>query len=181
MYKVLERNILDRLIRQRKEAIRDEQGGFRLGPWTPGQMFIVRRLIEAVFKDTTGKFVRLMNDMNRRTIAAVRTPAGCTTPFEVETGVRQGGVAGPFCPTFTVDGLMRRTTEQCPVDVILAPSPRVLVDVEYTDNVVIFASSSAKLQHVVNIVSKLAAYRLRLRLINASRCGSRPSMGIRMD
>ncbi|KAK6762968.1 hypothetical protein RB195_023613 [Necator americanus] len=30
------------------------------------------------------KFVRLLDDMNQRTTAAVRTPARCTTPFEVE-------------------------------------------------------------------------------------------------
>ncbi|KAK6762583.1 hypothetical protein RB195_023345 [Necator americanus] len=38
-----------------------------------------------------GKFVRLLDDMNQRTTAAVRTPAGCTTPFEVVTGVGKGG------------------------------------------------------------------------------------------
>ncbi|KAK6764396.1 hypothetical protein RB195_024645 [Necator americanus] len=42
-----------------------------------------------------GKFVRLINDMNRRTTAAVRTPAGCTS-FKVETGVRQRAVTAPF-------------------------------------------------------------------------------------
>ncbi|KAK6755830.1 hypothetical protein RB195_014300 [Necator americanus] len=45
MYKVLERIILDRLIKRREEAVRDEQAGFRLwsvvDPW-----FIVRRVIE---------------------------------------------------------------------------------------------------------------------------------------
>ncbi|KAK6726842.1 hypothetical protein RB195_004880 [Necator americanus] len=32
-----------------------------------------------------GKFVRFLDDMKQRTTAAVRTPAGCTTPFEVVT------------------------------------------------------------------------------------------------
>ncbi|KAK6747839.1 hypothetical protein RB195_000809 [Necator americanus] len=41
-----------------------------------------------------GKFVRLLDGMNQRTTAAVRTPAGCTTPFEV-TGVRREAVARP--------------------------------------------------------------------------------------
>ncbi|KAK6754135.1 hypothetical protein RB195_013253 [Necator americanus] len=55
----------------------------------------------------------------------------------------------------------------------MAPSRCPLTDLEEADDVVIFAKSSAKLQHVVNLVSKLAAaYGLRLRLINASRCGS---------
>ncbi|KAK6757199.1 hypothetical protein RB195_015180 [Necator americanus] len=34
-----------------------------------------------------GKFVRLLDDMNQRTAAAVQTLAGCTTPFKVVTGV----------------------------------------------------------------------------------------------
>ncbi|KAK6748843.1 hypothetical protein RB195_001457 [Necator americanus] len=51
-------------------------------------------LLNAIRADRVpGKFVRLLDDMNQRTTAAVRTPAGCTTPFEVVTGVRQGTVA----------------------------------------------------------------------------------------
>ncbi|KAK6736101.1 hypothetical protein RB195_019028 [Necator americanus] len=59
---------------------------------------------------------------------------------------------------------MRQTIVQCPADIILAPSGRHLTDLEYIDDVAIFAESSTKLQHVVNFVSKLAAaYGLRLR------------------
>ncbi|KAK6743814.1 hypothetical protein RB195_010860 [Necator americanus] len=93
----------------------------------------------------------------------IRTPAGCTTPFEVVTGVRQGAVAGPFLFNFAVDDIMRRTVDQCPADIVLAPSCCRLTDLEYADDAVIFAESSSKLQHVVNLVSKLAAaYGLRL-------------------
>ena len=112
MYKVLERIILDRLIKHREETTRDEQAGFRPGRSTIDQVFIVRRVIEiwqryskpmqlafldfeAAFDSphrgrllnalradgVPGKFVRLLDDMNQRTTAAVRTPAGCTTPF----------------------------------------------------------------------------------------------------
>ncbi|KAK6748901.1 hypothetical protein RB195_001493 [Necator americanus] len=114
MYKVLERNILDRLIKHREETTRDEQAGFRPGRSTIDQVFIVRRVIEIwrryskpmqlafldfeaafdsprrglllnVFRadGVPGKFACLLDDMNQRTTAAVRTPAGCTTPFEV--------------------------------------------------------------------------------------------------
>ncbi|KAK6762021.1 hypothetical protein RB195_022929 [Necator americanus] len=64
---------------------------------------------------------------------------------------------------------MRRTVDQCPADIVLAPSWCPLTDLEYADDVVIFAESSTKLQHVVNLVSKLAAAQA---LINASRCES---------
>ncbi|KAK6751469.1 hypothetical protein RB195_003082 [Necator americanus] len=41
-----------------------------------------------------GMSVRLLDDMNQRTTAAVRTPAGCTTSFEVTIEANQGAVAG---------------------------------------------------------------------------------------
>ncbi|KAK6764071.1 hypothetical protein RB195_024411 [Necator americanus] len=46
MYKVLERIILDRLIKHHEETTRDEQAGFRPGRSTVDQVFIVRRVIE---------------------------------------------------------------------------------------------------------------------------------------
>ncbi|KAK6743716.1 hypothetical protein RB195_010798 [Necator americanus] len=116
--------------------------------------------------------------MNQRTTAAVRTPAGCTTPFEVVTGVRQGAVAGPFLFNFAIDDIMRRTVDQCPADIVLAPSGCPLTDLEYADDVVIIAESSTKL------VSKLAAaYGLRLRPDKCKQIwiSSRPRTGIRVD
>ncbi|KAK6758097.1 hypothetical protein RB195_015734 [Necator americanus] len=173
MYKVLERTILERLIKHREETTRDEQAGFRPDRSTIDQVFIVRRVIEiwqryskpmqlafldfeAAFDSphrgrllnalsadgVPGKFVRLLDDMNQRTTAAVRTPAGCTTLFEVVTGVKQGAVAGPFLFNFAVDDIMRRTVDQCPADIVLAPSGCPLTDLEYADDVVMFAERS---------------------------------------
>ncbi|KAK6734674.1 hypothetical protein RB195_018079 [Necator americanus] len=142
------------------------------------------RLLNALRADEVpGKFVRLLDDMNQRT-AAVRTPAGCTTPFKEVTGVRQGAVAGPFLFNFAIDDIMRRTVDQCPADIVLAPSGCPLTDLEYADDVVIFAESSTKLQHVINLVSKLAAtYGLRLRPDKCKQMwiSSRPRTGIRAD
>ncbi|KAK6762355.1 hypothetical protein RB195_023172 [Necator americanus] len=118
------------------------------------------RLFNALRADgAPGKFVRLLDDMNQRTTAAVRTPARCTTPFEVVTGVRQGAVAGPFLFNFAIDDIMPRTVDQCPADIVLAPSGCPLTNLGYADDVVIFAESSMKLQHVVNLVSKLCSVR----------------------
>ncbi|KAK6736616.1 hypothetical protein RB195_019360 [Necator americanus] len=212
MYKVLERIILDRFIKHREEITRDEQAGFRPGRSTIDQVFIVRRVIEirqryskpmqldfeAAFDSphrgrllntlradgVPGKFVRLLDDMNQRTAAAVRTPAGCTTSFEVVSGVRQGEVAGPFLFNFAIDDIMRRTVDQCPADIVLAPSGCPLTELEYVDDVVIFAESSTKLQHVVSIISKVAAaYGLRLYPDKCKQIwiSSRPRTGIRVD
>ncbi|KAK6730132.1 hypothetical protein RB195_006911 [Necator americanus] len=67
------------------------------------------------------KFVRLFDDINQGTTVAVRTPAGCTTPFEVVTGVRQGAVAGPFLFNFAIEDIIWITVDQCPANVILVP------------------------------------------------------------
>ncbi|KAK6735273.1 hypothetical protein RB195_018452 [Necator americanus] len=122
--------------------------------------------------------------MNQRTTAAVRTPAGCTAPFEVVTGVRQGAVAGPFLFNFAIDDIMRRTVDQCPADIVLALSGCLLTDLEYADDFVIFAESSTKHQHVVNLVSKLAAtsgLRLRPDKCKQMWISSRSRTGIRVD
>ncbi|KAK6762919.1 hypothetical protein RB195_023576 [Necator americanus] len=143
------------------------------------------RLLNALSADgVPGKFVRLLDDMNQRTTTVVRTPAGCTTPFEVVTGVRQGAVAGPFLFNFAFDDIMRRTVGQYLADIVLAPSGCPFTDLEYADDVVIFAESSTKLQHVVNLLSKLtAAYGLRLRPDKCEQMwiSSRSQTGIRVD
>ncbi|KAK6760389.1 hypothetical protein RB195_021744 [Necator americanus] len=79
---------------------------------------------------------------------------------------------------------MRRKVDQCPADIILAPSGCPLTDLEYADDVVIFAESSTKLQHVVNLVSKLAAAygpRLRPDKFKQMWISLRPRNGIRVD
>ncbi|KAK6743866.1 hypothetical protein RB195_010892 [Necator americanus] len=202
MYKVLERIILDRLIKHREEKTRDEQAGFRPGWSTIDQVFIVRRVIEiwvryskpmqlafldfeAAFDSphrdrllnalsadgVPGKFVRLLDDMNQRTTAAVRTPAGCTTPFEVVTGVRQGAVAGPFLFNFAIELCEEQSTSVLPTlswhhlgaTLLTSSTPTMLY--------------SRKAVRNFNMLSTL--YRSWLQpmdyayaLINASRCGS---------
>ncbi|KAK6764171.1 hypothetical protein RB195_024478 [Necator americanus] len=79
---------------------------------------------------------------------------------------------------------MRRTVDQCPADIVLAPSECPLTDLEYADDVVTFAESSTKLQHVVNLVSKLAAaYGLHLRPDKCKQMwiSLRPRTGIRVN
>ncbi|KAK6754471.1 hypothetical protein RB195_013460 [Necator americanus] len=57
---------------------------------------------------------------------------------------------------FAIDAIMQRIIDQCPTDIILAPSGRPLTYLRYADDV-IFAESKMKLQHAVNVISKLAA------------------------
>ncbi|KAK6742431.1 hypothetical protein RB195_009977 [Necator americanus] len=79
---------------------------------------------------------------------------------------------------------MRRTVDQCFADIIPAPSGLPLTDLEYVDDVVIFAESSRKLQQFVNLVSKLAAaYGLPLRPDKCKQMwiSSTSRTGIRVD
>ncbi|KAK6755328.1 hypothetical protein RB195_013978 [Necator americanus] len=85
------------------------------------------------------------------------SPAGCTAPFNGVAGVRQEATAEAFLPNFSIDDIVGRTVDQCPSDIVLAQSGCPLTDLEHVDNFVIFAKSSAKLRHVVNLVSKLAS------------------------
>ncbi|KAK6755990.1 hypothetical protein RB195_014404 [Necator americanus] len=186
MYKVLERIILDRLIKHREETTRDEQNGFRPGRSTTDQVSIVRRAFEIweryskpmqlAFLDFEAAFDsphqgRLLNalradgvpgrfvrllGMNQRPTAAVRTPAIGTTPFEVVTGVRQEAVAGPFLFKFAVVHINVKSSGQCSADIVLAPSGCPSTDLEHADDVVIFAGKQYEISHVVNLVSKLA-------------------------
>ncbi|KAK6738393.1 hypothetical protein RB195_020481 [Necator americanus] len=197
MYKILERIILDRLIKHREETTRDEQAGFRPGRSTSDQVIIVRRVIEiwqrysklgqlafldfeAAFDSphrvrllnalradgVPGKFVRLLDYINQRTTAAIRTAAGCTPPFEVVPH-RRHYAKNSRSVSYRYHSSTITTS----------------LDFEYADDVAIFAESSTKLQHVVNLVSKLAAaYGLRL---FPDKCrqmwiSSRPRTGIRV-
>ncbi|KAK6735459.1 hypothetical protein RB195_018584 [Necator americanus] len=92
--------------------------------------------------------------------------------FEVVTGVIQRAAAEPFLFSFAIDDIVGRIVESnSPADIILEPLRRLLTDLENADDVVIFAGSITKLQHVVNLVSKLAAAYVYA-LINACRCAS---------
>ncbi|KAK6749490.1 hypothetical protein RB195_001851 [Necator americanus] len=116
----------------------------------------------AVRKDYNNLMEEFGSTSQRRGYQEIRTPAGCSIPFEVITGVRQGAVAGPFLFNFAIDDIMR-TVDQCLANIVLAPSACPLTDLDYADDV-IFTESSTKLQHVVNTMSKLAAaYGQRLR------------------
>ncbi|KAK6763797.1 hypothetical protein RB195_024212 [Necator americanus] len=203
MYKVLERIILYRLIKHREETTRDEQGFRPVRSTIDQVFIVRRvieiwqryskpmqlafldfeaafdsphrgHLLKALSADgVPGKFARLLDDMNQRTTAAVRTPAGCTTPFEVVTGVRQRAVAGPFLFNFAIDDTMRRTVDQCPADIVLVPSGCPLTDLEYADDVVIFAESSKNFSMLSTLYrSWLQPLDYAYALINASRCGS---------
>ncbi|KAK6733045.1 hypothetical protein RB195_017052 [Necator americanus] len=147
--------------------MRDEQAGFRPGRSPIDQVFIVRRVIEIwqrcskpmqpTFLDFKVAFDSLHRGRLLNALPADGVPGNGNWS-------KTRAVAGPLLFNFAIDDITRRTVDQCPDDIVLAPSGCPLTDLEYADDVVIFAESSTKPQNVVNLVSKLAAtYGLRLR------------------
>ncbi|KAK6728286.1 hypothetical protein RB195_005745 [Necator americanus] len=106
MHKVLERIILDRLIKHREETTCDEQAGSRPGQFTIEQVFIVRRVIEI-----WQRYSKLMR------LAFLDFEAAFDSPH-------RGRLlnTGPFLFNFAIDDIMRRTVAQCAADILLAPS-----------------------------------------------------------
>ncbi|KAK6728695.1 hypothetical protein RB195_006003 [Necator americanus] len=176
MYKVVERIILDRLIKHREETTRDEQAGFRPGRSTIDQVFIGKRVIEI--------WQRYSKPMQ---LAFLDFEAAFDSPHQgrLLNALRADGVPGKFVRL--LDDMNQRTTVAIRTPDVLPQLPlqtHPLTDLDYADDVVIFAESSTKLQHVVNLVSKLAAaYGLRLRPDKCEQMwiSSRPRTGIRVD
>ncbi|KAK6760500.1 hypothetical protein RB195_021823 [Necator americanus] len=82
-----------------------------------------RGLLNALRTDgVPRRSVGLLDDMNQR--ATFRIPNGCTKPFEVVSGVRQGTVARDFPFDLPIDDVMRGTVEQCSADIMLPPDRR---------------------------------------------------------
>ncbi|KAK6731363.1 hypothetical protein RB195_007687 [Necator americanus] len=71
---------------------------------------------------------------------------GCTAPFVVATGARQGVVPGPLLSNFSIEDIMLGTVDQRPADIVIAPSGP-LTDLGFADDVVFFAESITKVQH----------------------------------
>ncbi|KAK6751863.1 hypothetical protein RB195_003344 [Necator americanus] len=99
---------------------------------------------------------------------------------------------GSGVPTATLQALIRPqivgcgyiTTDPASCPHRLSTMKLPFTDLEYTDDVAIFAESSAEVQHVVNLVSKLdAVCGLRLRPDECKQIwvSSRPQTGIKVD
>uniref|UniRef100_A0A914WEJ2 Reverse transcriptase domain-containing protein n=1 Tax=Plectus sambesii TaxID=2011161 RepID=A0A914WEJ2_9BILA len=123
------------------------------------------RLYEVMKADgLPSKYVNLLREMNRDSKAVVRTGAGRSEPFDVQTGVCQGSVAGPIMFNYVIDNILHRATEGVTDGILLWPSDKILCDLEYADDIVLFAQNTPELQRLIDrIVTFSDAYGLKLR------------------
>ncbi|KAK6761944.1 hypothetical protein RB195_022878 [Necator americanus] len=128
--------------------------------------------------------------MNQRTTAAVRTTARIYNTIRGGnwSKTRNNGkvlnVQFRYRRQHVKDSRSLNIIKKCPADIVLAPSSCLLTDLEYADDVIIFTKSTTKLQHVLSLVSKLAAaYGLRVRPGKCKQMwiSTRRQAGIRVD
>jgi len=105
--------------------------------------------------------------------AFVRTPLGDTEPFDIDTGTLQGDVLAPFLFIMVLDRVLHAALD-CHDDGLLLRKQgtrsrpqrgELLTDVDYADDVVLFAQTSVQLVRMLSrIVAEAARVNLRLNI-----------------
>jgi len=103
--------------------------------------------------------------------AFVRTPFGDTPPFPVATGTLQGDVLAPFLFVMVLDRVLCNALDQFTDGLVLKKRgthsrqirPLLLTDVDYADDIVLFAESAEQLERMLSRLASEAA-RVNLRL-----------------
>ncbi|KAH7697187.1 endonuclease-reverse transcriptase [Aphelenchoides avenae] len=114
------------------------------------------------------KIVQLIREMNSDSAAVVRTRSGCSRPFNVATGVRQGSTLGPMLFNYVIDAIMNEATKEFGGGITLLPSTKKLTDLDYADDLALLSDSWEELQRFIDRVAELAE-RFGLRL-KPSKC-----------
>lgn len=143
------------------------------------------RLFEAIHADgMPPKILQLIQDMNTRTGASVKSPMGLSEKFAVETGVRQGAVLAPILFNYAIDDIMRRVHEDHPPEISLYPNQRSINDLEYADDIAVLAPSPQHLQEICTSIEKYSkAYGLTLRPEKCQQISiaSKVARGVKID
>ncbi|MFH4979474.1 hypothetical protein AB6A40_006183 [Gnathostoma spinigerum] len=98
------------------------------------------------------KNIHMIKDMISNTTVTVRTRAGTSRKFLVDTGVRQGSVLAPMLYNYVIDEVMRRTTQDYDSNILLHPAEKELTDLEYADDIALVADNPRDLQKAVTAV-----------------------------
>ena len=162
---------------------RSEQAGFTAGRKTNEHIFTIRQIIEkskkfnksahiafiefkaafdSVFRDLLWIIIQiygvrlelsvLVRQLYTDTRSVVRLASSLSEEFSIETGVKQGCVIAPDLFNCVIDHLMRRLLRRCSLGVPLGEYQ--LTDLDYADDIAIFAPSACMLQEALTILQE---------------------------
>ena len=95
------------------------------------------------------KIVNLIMDMHHETFCRVMVDGNLTDPFEVKSGVLQGGILSPLLFILVIDYVMRRVLEGANYGIQWKMNQR-LSDLDYADDIVIIAPTVDAVQEMLD-------------------------------
>jgi exonuclease III len=99
--------------------------------------------------------VQILRDMYSNAQSCVRANGSLSTPFEIQTGVRQGCVLSPMLFNLVLDWILAKSVLETD-GVILSDSCR-LADVEYADDIATLSEDAASAQKLLDCISHNAS------------------------
>ena len=173
------------LLERIRPTFHNHRRSFTAGRSTTEQIFAIRQLIEkskefnkstyiafidfkaafdSVSRDSLWKILQicgvphelsvLVRQLYTDTRSAVRLASSLSEEFSIETGVKQGCVIAPDLFNCVIDHLMRRLLSRCNLGVQLGEYQ--LTDLDYADDIAIFAPSACVLQEALTILQEEA-------------------------
>ena len=148
---------------------RSEQAGYTAKRSTTEHIFAIGQIIETskefnkstyiAFIDFKAAFDSVSHDalwtnLQICTRSAVRFASSLSEEFTIETGVKQGCFIAPDIFNCVIDHLMRRLLHRCSLEIQLGEYH--LTDLDYADEIEIFAPSACVLQEALTIVQEEA-------------------------
>ena len=146
---------------------RSEQAGYTAGRSTNEHIFAIGQIIEKskefnkstyiAFIDFKSAFDSVSHDalwtiLQICTRSAMRLASSLSEEFTIDTGVKQGCVIAPYIFNCVIDHLMRRLLHRCSLGIQLGEYQ--LTDLDYADEIAIFAPSACVLQEALTIVQE---------------------------
>jgi hypothetical protein len=109
------------------------------------------------------KLTRLFSLLYHDSVSCVRIQQDISDWFSIASGVRQGCVVAPDLFNCVIDQLMRRTIAELDGNIGINLGPWSLTDLDYADDIALFATSTENLQQILNTVNTEGA-KLGLRI-----------------
>ena len=100
--------------------------------------------------------VSMFKAMYASTKCCVKVYNTKSTPFEVKTGVRQGGISSPMLFNWVIDWVLKTALDSHTDGVVLGEG-RILTDLTFADDIALLAETPAQLQTMLDRVSDAAA------------------------